>query len=333
MEEHHQNESMDHKRQVYVFGKRQFNTPDEEGKWKNLVTGRNISGRPKGCDHFLLWDNPRVAGPAALIIEFFGKNNLIVPPELARLAKEEERKNVILSSLSLGEVKTITVVEKKENVKMEKKQSIIDVLNIMGSYQRAMMNIILRRVKPIGEIEKKEEKSSDEEKKKQIMGSLPLVDFSFDGVKGPAYVVYISDGDTFDLRFFVPLSVLLTKRTFGDTYGQAIEPNEEMEKAIRESKTMGFWIQRRCRLFGVNAAEKREPAGPYATALLKQVIEKMNNIVYINCYFNEMYGRTLSRLYFDPGFTVEFRHWLCEFQQPGVGHVYKPYFGGYKEEF
>lgn len=118
--------------------------------------------------------------------------------------------------------------------------------------------------------------------------------FPFKGHSGVAWVSNVIDGDTVDLKL-------------------QIAPKS--------------WIQCRARLFGIDAAEKREVGGPAATEHLRQLLADGKVRIEIHPKQTDKYGRLLVILYRKKNCINDA---MCEYRHPTLGQVCWPYDGGKK---
>jgi len=102
--------------------------------------------------------------------------------------------------------------------------------------------------------------------------------FSFEGLEMETRIVRVLDGDTIDAVVYVPLNVIPIS-----------------------SGTGGFFTTLRCRLAGIDCAEKNTPKGEIAVKHMIDLYAKYNNVVYAVFGKADKYGRQLVHLYSKPG--------------------------------
>jgi hypothetical protein len=292
----------------YIFAGKTFEE-STVGKYYNLNTHRFISKAPKnsGQDFYLL-QSPRIAGYSNQIVEFFNTNHLAVPEEF--IAPQ---------------------VEQKVPVK-------VDPLSLTGSIAKAIASIpplgtlmpIITSIicKKTGSVILSDSSTKVEE---ISYGELDtLCNFSFNGLTTKARMMYLVDGDTFDLAFFCPLDIFTRKLTEGKKQGPRAILNTNTNEA-------GMFVKRRCRLYGLDAAEHNTVRGPIATQLFKDYTLKDGNekewYVYIQCFGDDKYGRLLVKIYEDPQFSKPLEDKLLAYQHSDYGAVYNSYYGKTKQTF
>jgi len=119
-------------------------------------------------------------------------------------------------------------------------------------------------------------------------------------------VKHIVDGDTFDAAIFVPFSAI---------------PN-----IVGKCGKGGFYTCIRCRLSGVDAAEKNTEQGKEAIKLVTALFEQYKNKVYIHLNGTEKYGRVLATVLV--GGEVDLSKYLINYHHPTLGEIARPYDGG-----
>ncbi len=153
-----------------------------------------------------------------------------------------------------------------------------------------------------------------------------LTQFSYSCVKCKAKVVNIIDGDTYDIIFFVSSECLLD-------YSSQKEAGKLGQRIIPKGKACGFFVKERCRLNGIDTAEKNTPEGKEAKRLVEQIIHEHGDIVYVYLMERDKYGRVLADFYLnelDVGtWSKSFNQHLVDYESP-IGRVTCLYGGGTK---
>jgi len=156
--------------------------------------------------------------------------------------------------------------------------------------------------------------------------------FSFSGLFVKGRVDNVIDGDTFDIVFYVPISVLGRARSIG-------------EKGLPQTSVIpvpgyeqtGFFAKVAIRMYGYDAAEKDTDAGKLAKRLMEEKFVSLGGIVW--CQFIEVtvaddkYGRTLAVLYADEKKTRLLNDYLLGMEKIHNVKMVFPYLGGTKEKF
>lgn len=288
----------------YVFAGKTFEE-STVGKYYNLDTRRFISKAPKnsGKDFHLL-DSPRVAGYDNQIVEFFNTNHLPVPAQF------------------------VSQVEQKAPLKVEPMLLAGNIAKAMSSipplatFLPLAMSIICKKT---GSVILSDSSAKIEEIPYEELDA--LCNFSFNGLMAKARLMYLVDGDTFDLAFFCPLDIFTKKITEGKKQGP---------RAILNADG-GLFVKRRCRLYGLDAAEHNTVRGPIATQLFKDYTLKGGDVkewyVYIQCFGDDKYGRLLVKIYEDSQFTKPLEDKLLAYRHSEYGAVYNSYYGKTKQTF
>ena len=124
-------------------------------------------------------------------------------------------------------------------------------------------------------------------------GSMCLFLMNFSG-KGR--IVNYVDGDTVDILMYIKLKELEKEMVSG-------RKKEIKKTALVNDKKGGFFGVFRCRLNGIDAAEKDTNEGQFAKQKLIEYFSKTNNIVYFDIVNKpnerEKFGRQLVELYLD----------------------------------
>lgn len=126
----------------------------------------------------------------------------------------------------------------------------------------------------------------------------------------------VIDGDTLIITFKIPYSYLQGN--------MIIKPNDKFEKDIF------IFFKFKCRLFGIDAAEKNTIQGQIATLLLNSILKK-NTAYTCKLHSTDKYGRQLVSI-FDKNST-DITSELLQYSHPSHGAVYCNYNGKTKTEF
>lgn len=123
-----------------------------------------------------------------------------------------------------------------------------------------------------------------------------IPNFSLDGYRGWAKIVNVYDGDTFRAVVFKNNKVL--KFTFRPLGYDAPEMKPRLDIPDRETHKMNAVIARDIfkELTGFNNSEPESNPGYCFTCT-----GKANGLVYLECYKNDKYGRTLVNVFAYPG--------------------------------
>jgi endonuclease YncB( thermonuclease family) len=133
--------------------------------------------------------------------------------------------------------------------------------------------------------------------------------FTIKDYTAKAVVTKVVDGDTLDLVFSLPLSVLVSIQC---AYATSIAMNQS------------FILKRKGRLTGLNAAEISTPAGKVAAQVMTEKYASLNNILYAEFHSYDKYGRALVTLYADEAKTISLNQFLLDYVDPTYGHVAVP---------
>ena len=137
--------------------------------------------------------------------------------------------------------------------------------------------------------------------------------FSCKDIICPGLIEKVIDGDTLIITFKIPYSEL---------------HNYIIIKPIDANPTIFFKFK--CRLFGIDAAEKNTIQGQIATLLLNSIIKK-NTAYTCKLHSTDKYGRQLVSI-FDKNST-DITTELLQYSHPKYGAVYCDYLGKKKTEF
>jgi endonuclease YncB( thermonuclease family) len=159
-----------------------------------------------------------------------------------------------------------------------------------------------------------------------------MCSFTFAGLFVKGRIDNVTDGDTFDIVFFVPISVLGRARAIGvkGAPQTSVIPTAGYEQT-------GFFAKVSIRMYGYDAAEKDTDAGKLAKRLMEEKFRSLGGIVW--CQFIEItvgtdkYGRTLSVLYEDEKKQRLLNDYLLEMEKVHKVKMVNPYLGGTKKQF
>jgi len=156
-----------------------------------------------------------------------------------------------------------------------------------------------------------------------------LCTFSLLGIKTKAKIVDIVDGDTFDLAFFIPLTELMSLRE-EKKRGKGLRM---VRPVLAASEAKGFFTKMRCRLNGIDAAEHDTAQGQEAIKVVTNKFNSINNIVYLQCYQFDKYGRLLVELYEDVNYLKSINQQFLNTVHPTLGVMFLSYTGGTKADY
>lgn len=160
------------------------------------------------------------------------------------------------------------------------------------------------------------------------------------GTTGEGRVISTIDGDTITMVIYLDLHGLSVGRQV--TYERK---KQIMAPALTENKDAGFFTAFRCRLYGIDSAEKNTEEGQLAKKIMLEKYTSLRGYVFYKIRAFDKYGRALVDLYEDSSYTHYINDLLLRYsdmQQPpstvgGVNEVKRrilatPYFGGTKSE-
>lgn len=154
-----------------------------------------------------------------------------------------------------------------------------------------------------------------------------LAKFSFDCLFVKAKVNKVVDGDTIDLYCIVPMNILCQPRLKKSSNKIQEKCNALVGNEMTDTKML---VKLRCRLFGIDTADKDKGKKKAGTEYLKRIIHENNNVVY--CYFlgKGARGRELVELYTEPNSKESINNKILKYEDPTFGKLAYPYFGGTK---
>ena len=155
-----------------------------------------------------------------------------------------------------------------------------------------------------------------------------LCNFTMIGLRVKANVMDIIDADTIDVVFFLPTKFLTQSHLQGR--GKNIRV---VQTGLVFEEDRGFVVRYRCRLNGIDAAEKNTLQGKKATELTREKYGSLNNIIYILTTGMDKYGRLLIEAYEDSSYQVGLNRFLVGYTDPELGVLVEPYSGGTKSEY
>ena len=155
-----------------------------------------------------------------------------------------------------------------------------------------------------------------------------LCDFTLNGYKTAVRTIEVHDGDTVRFAFIIKLQELA-------------KPVTRLEKGAIEQdfrlfccqNDVGMTVVMKCRLYGIDTAESNTAQGALATALLRALSEKNNDIFYANFLEFDKYGRPLVDLYFDVARKESVIEYLLRYRDPNLGVVAVKYNGDTKSDY
>lgn len=278
----------------------------EVGFWYNLNTGRKISKKPPTKSDYILNDNPRIAGTSDMIQQFWqiqnrvtrGYQGLPVYPTIPLSPTMPLPPPVTMPLPTMPLPLPVT---------MPPPLPPICPLNTAGTTLYYPTSTDVADI-PNTQLDQ-------------------MCEFTLAGLQLKAKVLYVIDGDTIDLAFFIPMTYLNMPR-------QEIQARPRIVRTVRPAigfaEDRGFFARMRVRIAEIDAAEKKTNKGQIAKRLLENRINQLNGIVYANFLKFEKYGRLLADLFEDEARTINIKSPLLEFRHPILGNVAVPYYGGTK---
>ena len=171
-----------------------------------------------------------------------------------------------------------------------------------------------------------------------------LQPFSLSGLRTKARVVEVIDGDTIYCVLYLPLKFLFEPKYYQHERKSIEEKSSQkhMKQAalLKSSKPTskkiqegGLFLKFDCRLLNMDAAEHDTQQGILATKLTKDLYESLGNIVYIDCYGFDKYGRLLIDIYADESYSKYLNFYLIEHPDPKLGVLAMKYDGQTKSDY
>lgn len=150
--------------------------------------------------------------------------------------------------------------------------------------------------------------------------------FSLSGIEGEAKIIRVIDGDTVEVALFVQLEDLCKARPVGK--------KKLLQSPIFTLNREAIFLTKvKCRLNGIDTAEKNTAQGKKAKELMELQYTSLNNIVYLVASGFDKYGRLLVDLYTNSKKMVLINNHLINYVDPHLGKLAEPYFGGTKSEY
>jgi len=146
-----------------------------------------------------------------------------------------------------------------------------------------------------------------------------LTEFSLMHLKAKAKVLTVIDGDTISAAVYIPMDFLSQQRS---------SKNSNYCFALPYRSNTGFLARFRCRLYGIDTAEKNTSGGVEIKNKLIELCHKTNNIVYIQFFDTDKYGRHLIRMFSDSKYQKSINNELMSHS-----NMTNEYYGGKKETF
>lgn len=147
------------------------------------------------------------------------------------------------------------------------------------------------------------------------------------GVSGEGRVVSVVDGDTITMVLYLDLHGLSIGRQV--TYERK---KQIMAPALCENKDAGFFTAFRCRLYGIDSAEKNTEEGQLAKKIMMDKYTSLHGYVFYKIRSFDKYGRALVDLYEDSSYTHYINDLLLKYSDSRHRILATPYFGGTKSE-
>lgn len=315
---------------------RSFNEP-MLGSWYNLETGRVVKN-PRSDRPYVTISDPRVLGHQSSVDQFLINNRLPPRPKPHELLRNINQR--------LGFVQPLTVAPQNNVVEKVRRplplppqpttfewttklsqQTVTrpssPLRQATGAYQGGLCT-------PGGSGVYQLQTNDIEAIPNEILSS--LCNFKLVNLRVKAKVIYVVDGDTVDLAFFLPFEHLT--RTHLEGRGLNRRPVQPaLTFGHGTNAQSGMVVRYRCRLNGIDAAESKTQQGQLATRLMREKFTSLNNIVYIVGSAMDLYGRLLVDLYEDPGYQRNFTRYLIGIVDPVLGRIAEAYEGGTKSEY
>lgn len=154
----------------------------------------------------------------------------------------------------------------------------------------------------------------------------PLFDFSLSRIYVEGVVVYVVDGDTVDVEVTIPLSALTKTHYITSTVDGSVRarPYTFLKTDNPETK---ITIRVRCRLMGVDTAEKDTDKGKLAKRLAEEFYAETNNVVWCSFLGKGSRGRALTEFYSNYDDTTSINERLLNYADPELGKITTYYDG------
>jgi len=174
--------------------------------------------------------------------------------------------------------------------------------------------------------------------------------FNLVGLRTMGKIVNIIDADTIDLVIYVPLEFLIIPKFTIQKYTQKsgykqdeksdfIQSNlnnitliKIQKTKLKQIKGLGFYMKFRCRLNNIDSAESSTLQGKLATQLMVEKYKSLNNIVYVDCFDFDKYGRLLVDLYEDSSYNKYLNYHLIDYKS-NLGILVVKYDGKTKSDY
>ena len=143
-------------------------------------------------------------------------------------------------------------------------------------------------------------------------------------------VVKLTDGDTIEVEAEVPLNDLACPRIVKDN--SEIKAKQQVKVLIdcHEQKTdINIRLRLDCRLFGIDAAERKTTKGKIATEVLRRAIDQVNGRLYGHFLGTQgsNYGRSLVHFYFDSKRKYSVSNFMLAYSHPVHGKIAITFYG------
>lgn len=147
------------------------------------------------------------------------------------------------------------------------------------------------------------------------------------GISGEGRIISVIDGDTITMVLYLDLHGLSIGRQV--TYERK---KQIMAPALCENKDTGFFTAFRCRLYGIDSAEKNTEEGQLAKKIMMDKYTSLHGYVFYKIRSFDKYGRALVDLYEDSSYTRYINDLLLGYPDSRHRILATPYFGGTKSE-
>ena len=152
--------------------------------------------------------------------------------------------------------------------------------------------------------ELKDKTTNVEDVPQEIIESLST--FTIPNVSGKGKVIEVTDGDTIRMLIYVSLRALSAQYMCGGR----IQERRGRSAVCTAYPEAGFFCIVKCRLDGIDFAEKGTKEGKFGKRLMTNTYAETRNIVYYKAGLPDKYGRQLAQLFSDPEMTdsINMRH-------------------------
>ena len=321
------------------------------GQWYNLETGRTVR-IPRHTAPFITINDPRVTGHSATVDRFLTMNTLPSRP----VVDTSSRLLPVTSPVRLlpRSPMPIQVTSPQRPQPLSPLPPVI--LSRPSVYGRPLPTPPIPPRQPIGPYQGglcSVGGSGTYHLRTSDVADIPdeiiqsLCNFTLINLRVKAKVVYVVDGDTVDLAFFLPFQHLtrshlvgrgLNKRPMQPALTYRPDPDNRLftngeRSDPKGERSDGMVVRYRCRLNGIDAAEKETQQGQLAKRLMTEKFQSLGNTIYIIGSTMDLYGRLLVDLFEDAQYQRNFTRYLLNVNDPVLGRIAEPYEGGTKSQY